>query len=221
MHEKPNFLEKTIEKVKDSAKILALIAAFTLPAMETSAQSSDGKEKEPFKIENNIYKNKETIKTTRAILIDANKGSKKMLGDYEVISGNMASYDVVMSKEVDGLTILMTSDHKFIVIDKNSDGLADEVIMNSSDKKEDGSIVKIMTLLASNSEELIDQSSFLKDTPMEMNYKIVRFNKETEKTTFLNLKEGKGLTADWGEAKKIYEDSQERYTSILEKIRNN
>lgn len=221
MHEKPIFLKKTIEKVKDSAKILALLAAFTLPGMETSAQGSGDKEKEPFKIENNIDKNKETIKIIRAILIDANKGSKEMLGDYEIISGSMASYDVVMSKEVDGLTILMTSDHKFIIIDKNSDGLADEVIMNDSDKKEDGSLVKIMTLLSSKSEELIDQSSFLKGTPMEMNYKVVRFNKEIEETTFLDLKEGKGLTADWSEAEKIYKDSQEKYTSILEKVRNN
>lgn len=221
MFEKINFFknkeDNILEKVKDSAKIIALLTAFSLPVVEVSGQENNIKEGESYSIEIN----KEILKKIKARLIEINKDAKEMLNNTEIFSKEDASHKIVMSKNNDGFLVLSDKDGKLTIFDKNSDGEADQVIMRNSVNDEGQSMLEDIMILESTTEELLEQASVVDNTVMEMNEKVIRFNKSKEETTCLDLKEGKGGTISWEESKNLYEGAQKMYSKKLQEISKN
>lgn len=221
MFEKINFFKnkenKMLEKIKDSAKIVALLSAFSLPTTEIVAQENISKEGEIYSVEIN----KETLKKIKEKLIEINKEAKEVLNNNEVVSNENLDYKIIMSKNNDKFSLIFDRDGKLTIFDKNSDGEIDQVIMKETGGIDEESVLKNILILESSSEELLEQAAIVDNTAMEMNEKVIRFNKGKGETTCLDLKEGKGGTISWEESKNLYESAQKIYFNKLQEISKN
>lgn len=221
MFEKINFFKnkenKMLEKIKDSAKIVALLSVFSLPTTEIVAQENISKEGEIYSVEIN----KETLKKIKEKLIEINKEAKEVLNNNEVVSNENLDYKIIMSKDNDKFSLIFDRDGKLTIFDKNSDGEIDQVIMKETGGIDEESVLKNILILESSSEELLEQAAIVDNTAMEMNEKVIRFNKEKGETTCLDLKEGKGGTISWEESKNLYESAQKIYFNKLQEISKN
>lgn len=221
MFEKINFFKnkenKMLEKIKDSAKIVALLSVFSLPTTEIVAQENISKEGEIYSVEIN----KETLKKIKEKLIEINKEAKEVLNNNEVVSNENLDYKIIMSKDNDKFSLIFDRDGKLTIFDKNSDGEIDQVIMKETGGIDEESVLKNILILESSSEELLEQSAIVDNTAMEMNEKVIRFNKEKGETACLDLKEGKGGTISWEESKNLYESAQKIYFNKLQEISKN
>ena len=221
MFEKINFFKnkenKMLEKIKDSAKIVALLSVFSFPTTEIVAQENISKEGEIYSVEIN----KETLKKIKEKLIEINKEAKEVLNNNEVVSNENLDYKIIMSKDNDKFSLIFDRDGKLTIFDKNSDGEIDQVIMKETGGIDEESVLKNILILESSSEELLEQAAIVDNTAMEMNEKVIRFNKEKGETTCLDLKEGKGGTISWEESKNLYESAQKIYFNKLQEISKN
>ena len=199
------------EVVKDSAKIASLLMMFSLPVNEIMSKEVSAGEKEV-----SIELNKEAIQKIRSKLIEINKDQVKRIGDTEILEHSFAGQNIIMPKHDSKYTLIISNDGKLTLYDKNSDGEVDEVLMNEQEEKR--TLVDNITALNEDMPSLLNKAEFLKGSPMEMNIRIVRFNKENKEAQFLDTKKIEGGTMGWDEATKIYEDAQNLYSSKLQEI---
>lgn len=205
---------KLLKIIKDSTKITAILMAFSLPAQEVTGQNSGNKEN----IEYSIEMNKEIIKNIRTKLLEIKKDVQHTLGGVNVLEHQIDGNTILMPKDNDRYTVVMSNDGKISFIDKDSDGKVDGVVLNGEGGESDRTILHNFRYLNTGVEGLIEEADIIKGTELEKDVRVIRFDQKKELTHFADLKEAKGGTISWDDSVKLFEDGQSLYSKKIQEI---